>query len=174
MLENKFEIIPSEPEDAQAISTLVNMAYRGETGKQGWTTETDLIDGTRTDAELIEQIIRKPDSLILKYLENNEIVGCVELRKEGEKFYLGMLTVKPNTQGKGIGKALMKASEEEGRKRKCKTMFMRVLSQRHELIAWYVRHGYTLTDKKEPFVFTDPRYGKPKMDLEFVILEKAL
>ena len=171
---NTITITPSQPEDAQAISILVNMAYRGETGKQGWTTETDLIDGTRTDAELIEQIIHKPDSLILKYVENNEIIGCVELRKEGDKFYLGMLTVKPNIQGKGIGKALMKGSEEEGRKRKCKTMFMRVLSQRHELIAWYVRHGYTLTDKKEPFVFTDPRYGKPKIPLVFAILEKQI
>ncbi len=169
-----YEILTSTPEDAQAISALVNLAYRGESGKQGWTTESDFIDGTRTDAELIAQIIHKPDSLLLKYVEHNEIKGCVELRKEGDKFYLGMLTVMPNTQGKGIGKALMKASEEEGRKRNCKTMFMRVLTFRHELIDWYVRHGYILTDKKEPFVFTDPRYGKPKMPLEFVILEKQL
>jgi len=168
------EILTAIPEDAQELSSLVNLAYRGESGKQGWTTESDLIDGTRTDATLIEEIINKNDSLILKYVENNEIIACVELRKDAEKFYLGMLTVKPNTQGKGIGKALLKASEEEGRKQNCKMMFMRVLSPRHELINWYLRHGYTLTDKKEPFVFTDPRYGKPKMQLEFVILEKPL
>ncbi|HMP99932.1 MAG TPA: GNAT family N-acetyltransferase, partial [Cyclobacteriaceae bacterium] len=136
-------IYPAQPADAPALSTLVNLAYRGESGKQGWTTESDLIDGTRTDAELIEQIIRKPGSLILKYVEENEIIGCVELRKEGEGFYLGMLTVKPNIQGKGIGKALLSASEEEGRKQGCTKMFMRVLAPRLELIAWYLRHGYT-------------------------------
>jgi hypothetical protein len=40
-------------EDAQALSVLVNSAYRGDTSRAGWTTEADLLDGTRTDADAL-------------------------------------------------------------------------------------------------------------------------
>jgi ribosomal protein S18 acetylase RimI-like enzyme len=167
-------ILPSLPEDALELSALVNSAYRGDSGRQGWTTEADLIEGTRTDAELLRAIIETPGSMILKYVEDGEIIGCVELRQEGDKFYLGMLTVKPNLQAKGIGKALMKASEEEAMKQNYHTIFMNVLSGRKELIDWYVRHGYYDTGLRKPFAFTDPRFGSPKMPLEFIVLEKKV
>jgi ribosomal protein S18 acetylase RimI-like enzyme len=167
-------IAKADPSDAQALAQLVNSAYRGDTGRQGWTTEADLIDGTRTDAELLKAVIERPGSMILKYVENNEIIGCVELRKEDEKLYLGMLTVKPTIQGKGIGKALMNASEEEAIGLGCNAIFMNVLSDRKELIDWYVRHGYHDTGQRKPFSFSDPRFGFPKKPLEFMILEKNL
>lgn len=167
-------IIPSVPEDAPQLSMLVNSAYRGDSGRQGWTTEADLIDGSRTDADLLKTIIETPGSIILKYVEAGEIIGCVELRVERDKLYLGMLTVNPSIQGKGIGKALMKASEELARKQNCNALFMNVLTERKELIDWYVRHGYHDTGRRKPFAFTDPRFGFPKMPLEFMIMEKAL
>ncbi len=76
------DILPASPDDADELSILVNAAYRGDTGRQGWTTEADLIDGSRTDAELLKAVIEKPGSQILKYVENGQIIGCVELRKE--------------------------------------------------------------------------------------------
>jgi hypothetical protein len=45
---------------------------------------------------------------------------------------------------------------------------------RKELIDWYVRHGYQLTGERKPFVFNDPRFGQPKMKLEFNVLEKKI
>jgi ribosomal protein S18 acetylase RimI-like enzyme len=96
------------------------------------------------------------------------------LRNQNGKLYLGMLTVKPYLQGKGIGKELLKAAEEEARKQTCNAIFMTVISVRKELINWYVRHGYQLTGEKKPFAFNDPRFGQPKMKLEFVVLEKKL
>ncbi|QOI96572.1 MAG: GNAT family N-acetyltransferase [Flammeovirgaceae bacterium] len=168
------DILPALPEDASELSKLVNSAYRGDTGRQGWTTEADLIDGSRTDAELLKAVIETPGSVILKYVDSGSIIGCVELRKEGDKLYLGMLTVNPTIQGKGIGKALLKASEDEARKQKCKTIFMNVLTVRKELIDWYVRHGYYDTGKRKPFAFTDPRFGFPKQPLEFMIMEKQI
>jgi ribosomal protein S18 acetylase RimI-like enzyme len=162
------------PDDATELSVLVNAAYRGDTGRQGWTTEADLIDGTRTDAELLKAVIEKPGSMILKYVDNNTIFGCVELRKEGEKLYLGMLTVNPTIQGKGIGKALLKASEQEAISQNCNAIFMSVLTVRKELIDWYIRHGYQDTGERKPFAFTDPRFGFPKQTLEFMIMEKNI
>lgn len=168
------DILPALPEDAPELSNLVNSAYRGDTGRQGWTTEADLIDGSRTDAELLKAVIEAPGSVILKYVENGNIIGCVELRKEGDKLYLGMLTVNPTIQGKGIGKALLKASEDEARKQNCKAIFMNVLTVRKELIDWYVRHGYYDTGRRKPFAFTDPRFGFPRQQLEFMIMEKEI
>lgn len=160
--------------DALALDKLVNAAYRGDVSRQGWTTEADLLDGTRTDADAIKEILTKPDTLILKYEDHNEVMGCVELRKEENKLYLGMLSVKPNLQGKGIGKKLLKAAETEAKSLNCTSIFMTVISVRHELIDWYIRHGYQNTGKKKPFLFNDPRFGQPKTKLEFVVLEKAL
>lgn len=167
-------ITRATPDDATELSVLVNAAYRGDTGRQGWTTEADLIDGTRTDAELLKAVIEKSGSMILKYVDNGSIIGCVELRKEGDKLYLGMLTVNPTIQGKGIGKALLNASEQEAIRQHCKAIFMNVLTVRKELIDWYIRHGYHDTGKRKPFAFTDPRFGFPRGPLEFMILEKDL
>jgi ribosomal protein S18 acetylase RimI-like enzyme len=161
-------------EDATELDQLVNSAYRGDSSRQGWTTEADLLEGTRTDAAAIKELIETPGITILKYVESDEILACVELKKEDDKLYVGMLTVKPRLQGKGIGKELLKAAEEEAVKQKCTAAFMTVISVRKELIDWYLRHGYQYTGEKKPFAFNDPRFGQPKMKLEFVVLEKKL
>lgn len=160
--------------DATELNALVNSAYRGESSRQGWTTEADLLDGTRIDETAIEELIQTAGISILKYVEGNEILACVELKNEHGKLYLGMLTVKPSLQGKGIGKILLKAAEEEARNQKCTSIFMTVISVRKELIEWYERHGYKATGEKKPFAFNDPRFGQPKQPLEFIVLEKTL
>jgi ribosomal protein S18 acetylase RimI-like enzyme len=167
-------IIKASVEDAHELDILVNSAYRGDSSRQGWTTEADLLDGTRTDAAAIAELIQTPGTTILKYVEENKIIGCVELRNQNGKLYLGMLTVRPHLQGRGIGKELLKTAEAEAEKQKCKSIFMTVISIRKELLDWYIRHGYQLTGERKPFAFNDPRFGQPKMNLEFVVLEKKL
>ncbi len=158
--------------DIPALNVLVNSAYRGETSKQGWTTEADLLGGIRTDNESLKEMIQNPDACFLKYEEEKKILGCVYLKKENNKIYLGMLTVSPQLQNKGIGKILLKTSEEEARKQNCSAIFMTVISQRTELINWYKKHGYVDTGEKKPFPENDPRFGIPKTKLEFIVLEK--
>lgn len=167
-------ITKASAEDAPELDKLVNSAYRGDSSRQGWTTEADLLDGTRTDAAAIAELIKTPGTVLLKYVEENEILGCVELRNQDGKLYLGMLTVRPHLQGKGIGKILLNAGEEEARRQQCSSIFMTVISVRKELVDWYVRHGYQATGERKPFAFNDPRFGQPKMKLEFIVLEKKL
>jgi ribosomal protein S18 acetylase RimI-like enzyme len=169
-----YQIKIATPEDATAISELVNSAYRGESSRAGWTTEADYIDGTRTDASLIREVIEKLGHRILLLFEEHELIGCVQIHKEGERLYLGMLTVKPSLQNKGIGKIILKAAEKEAIHLGCVFVYMNVLSGRKELIDWYLRHGYYDTGKRKPFSFDDPRLGQPKHPLEFIILEKKL
>jgi ribosomal protein S18 acetylase RimI-like enzyme len=167
-------ISKAEPKDLEAISTLVNSAYRGDHAKKGWTTEADLIDGTRTDAAALADVINEPGTTLLKYERDGKIIGCVELRSTGGKMYLGMLTVEPGIQGGGIGKEMLKAAEDFARAQSCQSVYMTVITIRTELIDWYKRHGYVDTGKRKPFHFSDPRFGQPKQPLEFLVLEKRL
>ena len=169
-----FTIIPSTVKDSAELEALVNSAYRGESSKQGWTTEADLLDGTRTDASAVEDIIQQEGHQILKYVEDGTILGCVEIRNDRKRLYLGMLTVRPHMQGKGIGKELMIAAEQAGKALKCTSVYMTVISERSELIDWYKRHGYVDTGERKPFQFNDPRFGRPKRKLEFAVLEKKI
>ena len=161
--------------DVSELTILVNSAYRGEFSKNGWTTEADLLGGIRIDEERMEELISKPDSVVLKYLnDENKIIACVHLEKHEAKLYLGMLTVSPLLQARGIGKLFLKAAEDEARKQNCTSIYMSVITARTELIAWYERHGYVNTGIKKPFPKHDPRFGLPKTELEFVMLEKII
>jgi ribosomal protein S18 acetylase RimI-like enzyme len=160
--------------DVPELNNLVNGAYRGDSGRQGWTTEADLIDGTRLDEAILRDLINRNDTVVLTYREGGTLLGCVELRQEGPRLYLGMLSVQPNTQGKGIGKRLLAAAEGHALSIDCSVITMVVISVRSELIAWYQRHGYVLTGERKPFVTPDERWGIPKSTLEFVLMEKQL
>jgi len=164
----------AELKDVTAIATLVNSAYRGDYAKKGWTTEADLIDGTRTDAAALSDIIKKTDTIILKYERDDKIIACVELKIVDGRLYLGMLTVEPSIQGGGIGKKMLSAAEDFGKQQGCRSVYMTVITIREELIDWYKRHGYVDTGERKPFHFNDPRFGQPKQKLEFLVLEKQL
>ena len=163
------------PDDIPALERLLNTAYRGEASKNGWTTEADLLEGDlRTDAATLHQIMHTEGAVLLKYTnEDNDIEGCVFLQKNKDRLYLGMLSVSPWVQSKGIGKELMATAENYAKAQSCSCIFMKVISVRHELIAWYERKGYCKTGKTEAFP-TDNKFGIPTQPLEFIILEKIL
>lgn len=160
--------------DVKALNLLVNSAYRGESSRQGWTTETDLMDGTRMDEAGLTGLINKEGTIVLLCKEEDALLGCVELRKDADKLYLGMLSVRPDRQGKGIGKILLEAAEAHAKQQHCSKIYMTVISIRKELVDWYLRHGYELTGEKKPFVLPDISWGIPKQELEFVVLEKQI
>ena len=162
-------------EDAAEIAQLVNSCYRGDSSRVGWTTEADLLDGTRTDEEEIKSLVSQRGSMILICLDGKEIIGSVHLQKQGDASYLGMLVVKPSIQGGGIGRQLMEAAEQEVRREWGSTrMTMSVITMRSELIAYYERRGYRRTGLHKPFVFDDT-HGIAKVEgIELEILEKDL
>ena len=160
--------------DIPELNSLVNSAYRGESSKKGWTTEEHLLGGIRTDEKGLLQTFENESITVLKYTENDKIIGTVSLEKQGEKLYLGMLTVSPDLQGGGVGKQLLKAAEVFAQEENIPIIVMTVISVRAELIAWYERHGYVRTGETKPFPMDDPNFGMPKEFLEFVVLEKSM
>jgi ribosomal protein S18 acetylase RimI-like enzyme len=162
-------------EDIAQIEKLVNSAYRGDSSRKGWTTEADLLDGIRTNKDVLSGMINRGDSIVLKCNNaKNQLVGCVYLQKKEEKLYLGMLTVAPDIQAQGIGKKLLQASEEYAQTQQCTAITITVISLRQELIKWYERRGYKATGERKPFPSNDPRSGLPKQQLEFIVMEKKL
>lgn len=166
-------ISPATEPDVAALNHLVNSAYRGESSKKGWTTEADLLDGSRTDEPSLRLMVQNPKVTILKYEDSGHLLGCVYLEEKGPDLYLGMLTVSPDAQTNGIGKRLMAAAEQLALTKGCRAITMTVITVRHELIAWYERRGFRTTGETQPFP-TDPRFGLPKQPLSFVVLEKVL
>lgn len=160
-------------QDIPQLEILINSAYRGEESKKGWTTEADLLDGIRINADGLKKIINEPSSVILKCCSDNNLVGCVYLKKNNNKLYLGMITVAPLLQAGGIGKKILKASEKYAVEKKCDAIEMRVISVRHELIAWYQRHGYHNSGKKLPFG-DEQALSVQTQPLEFIVMEKSL
>jgi N-acetylglutamate synthase-like GNAT family acetyltransferase len=163
------------PVEASQIAALVNSAYRGDSSRQGWTTEADLLDGTRTNKADIEGLIAREGSMILLCMKDAEIIGCAHLELHGTRCELGMLVVKPGLQGRGIGKQIMQAAESVARGSwGVKVITMSVISVRRELIDFYQRRGYRRTSRKKPFV-ADDTHGYPKSpSIEFEVLEKTI
>jgi ribosomal protein S18 acetylase RimI-like enzyme len=161
--------------DAKEIEILLNTAYRGETAKLGWTHEADLIAGNvRVNDAMILENLNTKDSVFLKYInEQNEIIGCINLKQNENKLYLGMFSVEPMLQGCGIGKKLLLAAEEHALHVGSNAIFMTVISLRTELINWYKSKGYKETGEKHPFI-EDAITGIHLQKLEFLILEKLL
>ncbi len=161
-------------EDIPALTTLINSAYRGETSKKGWTTEAHLLEGKRTDEQEMTTIFQNPKNTILKFTENDKIIGSVLLVEKGHQLYLGMLTVSPELQNSGIGKKLLAAAENHAKSLGLSSIIMTVISVREELIAWYKRHGYVDTGEREAFPESGVHVTVSEEPLEFIFLEKKI
>ena len=161
-------------ENVTEITNLVNSAYRGETSKKGWTTEANILEGTRiTETELIE-ILQDTNNTFLIYQENNKIIGTVLLTNKKNKLYLGMLTISPELQNSGLGKKLLQAAEDFAHSVQLPKIVMTVITIREELIAWYKRNGYLDTGEREPFPANFDDVVLHSEPLTFMVLEKLL
>jgi predicted N-acetyltransferase YhbS len=167
-------IAPISVSDIAEVVVLVNSAYRGESSKKGWTTEADLLGGIRTDENALLAMLQKPGAtMLIAKNTDGQIIGTVYLQQLSNQLYLGMLTVAPDIQARGIGQQLLLAAEAYARQLNCSAINMTVIDVRHELIDWYSRKGYQPTGEIKPFP-TGPEFGIPKQPLQFIVLEKRL
>jgi len=165
--------------DLDAIAALVNSAFRGDSSRAGWTTEADLVGGQRTDPGMLRSDLASHPGAVLLTLRDEpdgELLGSVWLEpKTADVWYLGMLTVRPALQSRGLGRTLLEEAERFAAARGALRMRMTVITVRGTLLEWYERRGYTRTGELLPFPYGNDRFGLPlRDDLQFAALEKEL
>jgi GNAT superfamily N-acetyltransferase len=171
-----LRLVAATAADIPALVDLVESAYRGEASRAGWTTEADLLDGQRTDAESVAELIDRPGHCLLTLRDAATIVACCHLRHDGDVAHFGLFAVSPTRQAGGLGSRLLTAAEAHAREVwGCTRMQMLVIEHRAELIAWYRRRGYAETGETVAFPYGNPRFGLPKRaDLRFIRLSKGI
>ena len=161
--------------DVEAIVRLVNIAYRGESSRAGWTTEADILDGLRTSVTEVERLIASEDTIVLLCLNDDELLGSICVEKESAIAHIGMFVVNPTIQANGIGKRLLTEAESLAQHMWGIQKFqMYVITIRHELIAFYERRGYMRTGILTEFP-VNPEVWQPKLaGLQLETLEKRI
>ena len=174
-----MHLFPATPSDLPAVADLVNSAYRGDSSRQGWTTEADYLGGQRTDAQILaHDLAGNPEAVLLTLRDEAEgpVLGCAWLEPASDDaWYLGMLTVRPDLQDRKLGRTMLGAAESHAKAQGARRIVMTVVQIRDTLIAWYERRGYAATGETRPFPYDDQRFGEPmRDDLAFIVLEKAI
>lgn len=156
---NEIEVRKAVSGDLTELHKVVERAYRGDSAKQGWTHEADLLFDTRTDMATLEALVASDDDCLLVAALDGIIIGCVCLsRRDGRGCYLGLLCIEPTLQAGGYGKMILSAAEDFARGEfGADHIVMTVIDKRTELIAYYQRRGYALTGETCDFpVRVDP------------------
>jgi ribosomal protein S18 acetylase RimI-like enzyme len=157
------------------IMELVHSVYRGDRSRKGWTTEADLLKGTRVDRKMLLAMIETAGNCLFVQKENNEIIACVHLEKNKQRTHMGLLSVRTDCQSRSLGKKILQFCEDYARdKWESDYLDIDVLEPRKELIQWYERRGFQKTAKRSPFP-DDSRFGVPlHKNLMFVEMIKRL
>lgn len=165
-----FKLDRASVDQSQAICELLNSAYRG-TG--GWTTESNIISGNRTNLHEIKAAIKLPNSYFFVVYQSNRLASCIHITKKDDHAQFGFFAVQPSLQGNGLGTYVLKQAEIFAKT--ClhsKKLLMIVVSQRTELIAFYERRGYQRTGQIEDLPVS---IGIPKQaHLTIDYLEKSI
>jgi ribosomal protein S18 acetylase RimI-like enzyme len=170
-------IAPALPTDVPAVVDLVTAAYRAVDDGAGWTTESHLLSGQRTDTGEVTRAVDDPATVLLVARDDEGLVGCIRVDPvDPDGAHFGLFAVDPARQSTGTGGRLLDAAEHLARSDWGRAwMELEVLHQRPDLQAWYRRRGYEPTGETQPFPTDDPAFGVPKVaDLHFDVLRRPL
>ena len=155
------KIIPAEPCDAVAITRIINAAYRVE----------DFFKvGDRTDVREVADYLLRETFLVARN-EDDDIIGVVRVSIDGARGHFGMLSVAPEAQGTGLGRALIESAEELARASGCTWMDLEVASPRTELPPFYRKFGYEVSGTAE---WPEDALVELKSPAHFIVMSKTL
>lgn len=163
----------AKPDDVTAIVALVNRAYRPVGDSKGWTHESNIVDGARVTEEQLRALFVS-DSFVFVAEQNQQLSACVHLSVENGCGHIGMFATSPDLQAKGLGKKMLAYAENYAREHFAVTKFeMIVISERVELVAFYLRRGYQKTGRVDGYPVS-AGIGIPKVQgLTIEVLQKS-
>ena len=157
--------------DVQQLTILINTAYRT---RGGWTTEEGMIQGDRIQEQQLYELLNSADFQLFVLEIENKLLGCIGVSLGQQVAEIGSFAVAPAEQNSGYGKQLLDFAESHIFEIFKKNVIqMSVLNVRTELLAYYQRHGYQLTEKIEAYPLGQ-KLGEPLIPLHLLILEKII
>jgi GNAT superfamily N-acetyltransferase len=153
--------------DSEALIRLINKAFQVESFFK-------LED--RVNRETLQEYFRKGSFLIYEENreksgeENRQFLACVFVELKGNSAYLGLLSVDPEHQKKGLGSRMVAAAEEFARESGAHFMELTIVNLRTELPAIYEKLGYKITGT-EPFPAEQMPISQP---CHFICMKKEL
>jgi ribosomal protein S18 acetylase RimI-like enzyme len=144
--------------DVEPIVRLVNTAFL---------VEQFFIERDRTNPEMIRGLMDKGRFVLAE--DGPSPAGCVYVELRGERGYLGMLSVDPARQRRGLGRQLMAAAENYFREAGCRFSDLLIVNVRTELLTMYRQLGYVETGTA-PYENRFPT----KMPVHFIAMSKPL
>jgi GNAT superfamily N-acetyltransferase len=157
-------------EDVPALVALINRAYR---------VEEFFVTGPRTGEGEVRRRMEKPGACFLVVdggdpgtdpgAPAGPLAGAAYVDLRGARGYLGMLSVDPDRQHRGLGRALVAAAEERCHAAGCRFLDIDVVSLRRELPPFYTRLGFAAYDTA-PF----PEPARLRREASLVLMTKPL
>ncbi len=183
---------PALTTDIPALTVLINRCYLFE---EGWTSESELVGGIRTNQNEIQSVIEDDNQHFFVDSQTNsehgtaetgELLGCINIGMEDDGAYIGFFAVNPELQGSGVGSIMLEKAEilaqsyltEQKERDKTvdkKPIKMLVLKGRDKMLAYYQRRGYVCTGNTQSFSNNDSKGSNSKdSELHFTEIAKAI
>lgn len=175
----KFRL--ADKKDIPELVVIINRSYR-EDVEQSWTNEKQYVSGARIDETQLQTQIEmhhdlKRSSQLLVVELNDQMsfykIGCVAIDYVGDTAEINTFCIAPEWQNAGYGKRVLSAAELYISKLvpHVRQYSMWVLNVRQELIEYYIRRGYELTNEIADYPI-DANVGQPLQALHLVRLIK--
>jgi len=152
--------------DVTDLVRLINRAYL---------VEEFFVAGERTSVSQVHDRMTRSSSGFLVVDDpaiNGRLAACVWVEWRGDRGYFGMLAVDPDQQGRGLGRSLVSAAEQQCREAGCRFLDISVVNLRTELPDFYRQFGfapYGTAPFHDPGKLTRPAHlilmTKPLVDL---------
>lgn len=173
----EVQLRPAAHADVDRIVELVTAAYRATGADAGWTTESHLLGGLRTDADDVRRSLADEAARVVVATSGDGVVGVIKVERLGpDGAHFGLFAVDPRGQSGGTGSRLLDEVERIARDEwGAAWMQLEVIHQRTDLQAWYRRRGYEPTGETEPFPYGEESFGLPRQDdLVFDLFRRPL
>ena len=106
------------------------------------------------------------DEVLFLAIEEDDLIGCVFARPQGESLYVGKLAVRPDRQRRGVGRRRMSAVEEHARDRGVGCLELETRIELTENHATFAAMGYVQVAEHSHAGYERPTFITMRKELD--------